>query len=79
MYPKHEYGYPTVGKFQKKLEIHSIFNDPENITLSYFERKGNSDNTTEFHTNQDERRAAREKIAEKKAKLRGILSGVKPL
>lgn len=79
MYPKHKYDYPAIGKFQKKdKEIHSISNDPDRVTLSYFERKNNTSFTTEFHANHEERKAARDNIAEKKAKLRQILTGIKP-
>lgn len=52
MYPKHEYGYPVIGKFQKKNDedIGTVFQEnPENITLSYFERPNITSNTTEFH------------------------------
>jgi len=28
MYPKHEYAYPSIGRYQKKHELESTFHDP---------------------------------------------------
>ena len=49
-----------------------------NSTLSYFARPNVTTTTTEFHGSQEERTAARERVAEKKAKLQELLTGIKP-
>lgn len=82
MYPKHEYGYPSVGRFQKKQETCSVFDEEDafkyNSTLSYYARPGVTMDTTQFHQSHEDRLLARKNILEKKAKLQEILIGIKP-
>ena len=63
MYPKHEYAYPAIGKFQKKKKLDSVFDEEDaelyNSTLSYFSKANVTKNTSEFHKTDKDRLDAR--------------------